>query len=95
MFLRNHKELSPWPNLFRLGAVGVIIPGTFELLDLIIQNIHLAYPVGINIEAFPGGADNCIWRNVFKDTNFAFALFANKGKLIGKTLREAGDIEIS
>jgi len=64
------------------------------LLGLIIQNIQPAYPAGIHI-VLSWGAGNCLWTKVFRDTNFAFALYANKGQLIGKTLREAEDVEIS
>ena len=92
MLLRNHKELSPWPKLFSVGAAGALIPATFELLGLIIQNIQPAHPAGISI-VLSWGIGNCLWKKNFRDTNFAF-LYANKGKLIGKTLREAGDVEI-
>jgi hypothetical protein len=94
VLLRNHKELSPWPNLASLGAAGALIPKRFELSGLIIKTIQPAYPAGINI-LLSLGTGSCVWTSHFRDTNFAFAFYASKGQLIGKTLREAGDVEIS
>ena len=93
MLLRNHEELSPWPNLDSMGASGASIPGAYEPLDLKIHNIRPADPATLHI-VLSWGTGNCLCTKVFKDTNFAFAVFANRWQLIGKTLREAGDLEI-
>jgi len=58
------------------------------------MNIQPAYPAGIHIQ-LSWGVGDCRWTKIFRDTNFAFAFYANKSLLIGKTLREARDVEIS
>ena len=93
MLLRDHKELSPWPNLDSLGAAGSLIPKAYELPGLKIQNIRPAWPTGLHI-VLSWGAGNCQCTKIFKDANFAFAVYTNRRQLIGKTLREAGDVDI-
>lgn len=93
MLLRDHKELSPWPNLDSLGAAGSLLPAAFEVLRLKIQNIRAANPTGLHI-VLSWGAGNCLCTKVFEDTGFAFAFYANRWQLIGKTLQEAGDVDI-
>ena len=93
MLLRDHEELSPWPNLDSMGAGGALIPTAYEALDVRIHNISPANSAALHI-VLSWGTGNCLCTKVFKDTNFAFAVFANRWQLIGKTLQEAGDVEI-
>jgi hypothetical protein len=93
MLLRDYEAMSPWPNLNFRGAARSLIPKGYEPLKLRIQDIRLAWPAGVHI-ILSWGAGDCLCRNVFKETKFAFAFYANRRQLIGKTLQEAGDVDI-
>jgi hypothetical protein len=90
MVLRDHEELSPWPNLLWLGAFA-LLPKSLETIK--IHNISPAHPEGINI-TLSWDTGSCLCTKVFKDTNFAFVFYANRWQLIGKTLLEAGNMDI-
>ena len=92
MLLRNHPELSPWPDLNGISAVPPL-PTAREAVALRIQNIRIATPARIHI-VLNYGAGTCLWTKDFNDGVFATAVYDNRNKLIGKTLQQAGDVDI-
>jgi len=92
MLLRDHPELSVWPDHNGISAVPPL-PKAQDLLTLKIQNVRISTPSRVHL-VLNYGAGTCIWTKDFKDGKFAVALRDNQDKLIGKTLQEAGDVDI-
>ena len=84
MLLRDHPEVSPWPDHNAISAVPPL-PNPEDVAGLRIQNIRFANPARIHI-VLTYGAGTCIWSKDFKDAAFATALIDNRDKLICKTL---------
>lgn len=93
MLLRDHPEVCPWPDLNGISTVPPL-PTTDEALGLRIQNVRFVRPGIIHI-VFNFGGGTCLWKKDFKDAPFAVALYNARSRLIGKSLLEAGDVQIT
>lgn len=93
MLLRDHPEMKPWPP----GATAFATPGPSptdrEVPGLRIQNIRIVVPARVHFSLIYRGGD-CLFIKDFEDAKFALAINDNQNKLIGKTLQEAGDVDI-
>ena len=92
MMLRDHPELTPWPNLKAIKADPPLAkPQDAERLW--IKEIVVSAPARVHI-ILDYGKGACVFTKDFKDSKVVVAISNNKAKLRGRTFLDAGSIEL-
>jgi hypothetical protein len=93
MLLRDHPEFSPWPP--NQNAIASVIPvSEKEVPFLRVLRVIIRAPSTIDFLLRRFDAGTCHLVKDLKDDKFALALYDARNKLVTKTLREIGDVEI-
>jgi hypothetical protein len=91
MLLRDHPEFSPWPP--NQNAIASVVPVTEkEVPFLRVLRVIIRAPSTIDFLLRRFGDGTCHLVKDLKDDKFA--LYDARNKLVAKTLREIGDVEI-
>ena len=93
MLLCDHPELKPWPPWATAFATVGPPPTDKDIPSLRIRNIRYSVPARIQFVLIFRGGD-CLFVKDFEHGKFAVAINDSRNKLIGKTLQEAGNVDI-